>query len=239
MKREDLSNNINNMIKMEMYDYINKHINHISKTICFHNGLQRRIAAIAKIFGFKSIVEYEILDSKMYNKYIDVVWLDKNENIVYAIEIDSSLKTGSIKKLNYIKAENKIWVLYCNNIYNSNFDDLMNKYNKNNEIKIIYLGALRQYLKHKFKVNYNKTENNLIDNLLENIEKIHTTELGIIRIKKNLGLKTDNVVNWCKKKTKDADKITKNGKNWYVYIGNTVITINAKSYTIITAHKRN
>jgi hypothetical protein len=76
-----------------------------------------------------------------------------------------------------------------------------------------------------------------VNDLLTNIDKIHTTELGIIRIKKNLELKTDDVVNWCKKKIKNADEIIKNGKNWYVFIGNNVITINAKSYTIITAHK--
>jgi intein-encoded DNA endonuclease-like protein len=76
-----------------------------------------------------------------------------------------------------------------------------------------------------------------MNNLLTNVDKLHTTELGVIRIKKNLELKTDDVVNWCKKKTKNADEIVKNGKNWYVYAGDNVITINAKSYTIITAHK--
>ena len=45
----------------------------------------------------------------------------------------------------------------------------------------------------------------------------------------------NNVVNWCKNKIKNADKIIKNGKNWYVYNGNCIITINANSYTIITA----
>jgi intein-encoded DNA endonuclease-like protein len=77
-----------------------------------------------------------------------------------------------------------------------------------------------------------------MNDLLANIDKIHTTELGIIRIKKNIELKTNDVVNWCRKKTKNADKIIENGKNWYVYIADNVITINAKSYTIITAHKK-
>ena len=76
-----------------------------------------------------------------------------------------------------------------------------------------------------------------INNLLTNINKIHTTPLGIIRIKKNLKLETNDVVNWCKMKTKNAENIIRNGKNWYVYVGDNVITINAKSYTIITAHK--
>ena len=76
-------------------------------------------------------------------------------------------------------------------------------------------------------------------NLIENIDKINTTELGIIRIKDNLELETNDVVNWCKDKIKIADTIIKKGKNWYVHNGNITITVNANSYTIITAHKMN
>ena len=72
-----------------------------------------------------------------------------------------------------------------------------------------------------------------MNDLLTNVNKIHTTDLGIIRIKKNLDLETNDVVGWCKNKIKNADKIIKNGKNWYVYKGNAIITINANSYTII------
>jgi hypothetical protein len=76
-----------------------------------------------------------------------------------------------------------------------------------------------------------------VNDLLVNLDKIRTTTLGIIRIKKNLELETNDIVNYCKKKTKNANNIVKNGKNWYVYTGDIVITINANSYTIITAHK--
>jgi hypothetical protein len=75
------------------------------------------------------------------------------------------------------------------------------------------------------------------NDLTNNIDKIHTTELGIERIKRNLGLETDDVVNWCKQKVKQSEKIVRKGKNWYVYADHSVITINAHSYTIITAHK--
>ena len=74
--------------------------------------------------------------------------------------------------------------------------------------------------------------------IIENINKIHTTELGKIRIKKNLELETDDVVKWCKNNVKNADNIIKKGKNWYVYKDDVIITINANSYTIITAHKK-
>ena len=75
-----------------------------------------------------------------------------------------------------------------------------------------------------------------MNDLLTNLNKIHTTDLGIIRIKKNLDLETNGIVGWCKNKIKNAEKIIRNGKNWYVYKGNAIITINANSYTIITAH---
>ena len=73
--------------------------------------------------------------------------------------------------------------------------------------------------------------------LLENIDKIHTTKLGIERIKKNLKLNTNNVVEYCKRIILDKKtKIIKKGKNYYCIIDNIIITVNSYSYTIITAH---
>jgi len=76
------------------------------------------------------------------------------------------------------------------------------------------------------------------NDLLENFEKIHTTELGVLRIRRNLELNTNDVVGWCKQKIKRADDIQKKGKNWYISLDDCVITINANSFTIITAHKK-
>lgn len=74
--------------------------------------------------------------------------------------------------------------------------------------------------------------------LIQNIEKLHTTELGTDRIKRNLDLDSPDVVSWCKQKIIQSEEIIRKGKNWYVYTGSAVITVNAHSYTIITAHKR-
>ncbi len=75
------------------------------------------------------------------------------------------------------------------------------------------------------------------ETLLSNIDKVHTTEMGIERIKKNLKLTTNDVVDYCKKKVLDKNcNIYKQGKNWYCEIDNIKITINSYSYTIITAH---
>jgi len=74
--------------------------------------------------------------------------------------------------------------------------------------------------------------------LISNLDKIRTTELGKERVKRNLCLETNDVVGWCAQKIQDANSnIFRKGKNWYVSINNCVITINAHSYTIITAHK--
>jgi len=82
----------------------------------------------------------------------------------------------------------------------------------------------------------NETCSNL--ELLNHLDRLHTTELGIIRIKKNLSLDTDDVVTWCRDKIGSAHAmITRRGKNWYVDVDDLIITVNARSYTIITAHR--
>ncbi len=74
--------------------------------------------------------------------------------------------------------------------------------------------------------------------LLDNISKVHTTEMGIDRIKKNLHIDVDDVVEYCKNKIlAETCNIYKQGKNWYCETDHIRITINSYSYTIITAHK--
>ena len=74
--------------------------------------------------------------------------------------------------------------------------------------------------------------------LIDNIDKIHSTELGFIRIKKNLSLDDIDILSYIKNIIKDDDSfVCKNGKNYYVKYQNIIITINSYSYTIITAHK--
>lgn len=73
--------------------------------------------------------------------------------------------------------------------------------------------------------------------LLDNIDKIHTTEMGVTRIQRNLGI-SDEPVGYCiSKLKKDSSIVTKEGKNYYVSVDDCIITINSSSFTIITAHK--
>jgi hypothetical protein len=75
--------------------------------------------------------------------------------------------------------------------------------------------------------------------LLQDIERLHTTEQGAVRIRRNLALETEDPVSWCRQKILDRRAvITRKGKNWYIENGGCVITVNAGSLTIITAHRK-
>ena len=74
--------------------------------------------------------------------------------------------------------------------------------------------------------------------LLENLDKVHTTEMGVDRIKRNIEVDVDDIVAYCIEKIKQENAvIEKKGKNYYVSVDGIIITVNASSYTIITAHK--
>lgn len=78
-----------------------------------------------------------------------------------------------------------------------------------------------------------------MNDLIENIDKLHTTELGAMRIKRNLSLEAEDVVGWCRLKILDTSAIIeRKGKNWYANMEHCEITVNAHSYTIITAHRK-
>ena len=73
--------------------------------------------------------------------------------------------------------------------------------------------------------------------LLNNLDKIHTTKLGIERIKKNLNIHCDAIL-YCKDIIKsDSSAVQAVGKNYYIKNDDCVITVNKSSFTIITAHK--
>ena len=91
-------------------------------------------------------------------------------------------------------------------------------------------------------MDFNLQENHAMNQnelLIENIGRLHTTPMGIDRIKRNLKLDTDDAVSYCKDLILNPQcRITRQGKNWYCEIGKTMITVNAYSYTIITAHTK-
>lgn len=75
--------------------------------------------------------------------------------------------------------------------------------------------------------------------LLDALDRVHTTPMGMERIRKNLSLEAGvDPVGWCKEKILAADAITREGKNFYARWNDVVITVNAYSFTIITAHRK-
>lgn len=76
------------------------------------------------------------------------------------------------------------------------------------------------------------------EDLLYNLEKLHTTELGAKRMKENITAEVEDVVEWCREKIGRTDAvISGRGKNWYIKSGGYELTVNAGSLTIITVHK--
>lgn len=72
------------------------------------------------------------------------------------------------------------------------------------------------------------------------ITGLHTTPMGVERIRRNLGLGDSvDVVNFCRCLILEGfPQFERKGKNWYVTVSHVKFTVNAGSNTIITAHKK-
>ena len=76
------------------------------------------------------------------------------------------------------------------------------------------------------------------EELKQRIEHIDTTSLGYDRIKRNLQLQNDEPVEFFIKCIREnSSLVRKEGKNYYVYIRDIIITINSSTLNVITAHK--
>jgi len=77
-----------------------------------------------------------------------------------------------------------------------------------------------------------------MNELLTNIEKLQTPPLGQVRICRNLGWNVSDVVPVCRNMIlSPVADITRRGKNWYIASDDCMITVNATTFTIITAHR--
>lgn len=74
--------------------------------------------------------------------------------------------------------------------------------------------------------------------LMDHLAFLHTTELGKRRMQRNLSLDMEDMVHWCREQIIDPGAVIDHvGKNWYIEVKDCRITVNASSYTIITAHR--
>ncbi len=86
-------------------------------------------------------------------------------------------------------------------------------------------------------VLYGTPPSDAVSVLLANLDKLHTTELGEQRIKKNIGADIDDVVEWTKARIRSVNiRAAREGKNIQAEADGFRITINANSFTIITVH---
>ena len=70
------------------------------------------------------------------------------------------------------------------------------------------------------------------------LENLHTTTMGEDRIRRNAAPDEEDVIAWCKERiTAPEAVIERRGKNFYITSGGCTLTVNAGSYTVITAHK--
>ena len=106
-------------------------------------------------------------------------------------------------------------------------------------VERIYREMIAGFIKMEMKEFLKTNDLSNPEILLKNLEKIHTTPLGADRICRNLKLSDIDAVDFCKQKITSGEcKISRDGKNWYCEAGDIVITVNASSYTIITAHRK-
>lgn len=84
------------------------------------------------------------------------------------------------------------------------------------------------------------TKKHLFHNAILVVITMAYTLILIRTLPKNQWNPTNNVVSYCKDSILNPQcHIVRQGKNWYCEIGNTRITVNAYSYTIITTYERN
>lgn len=105
-----------------------------------HNLLQDRLVGLAVDFGLTGNKEYKLYVSE--NKSlgnIDVVWENDRLYPVVSIEIDSSARRKSIKKLLASKSYYKFWICYGK----KKFIQALNKYDYHRAITFIYLPKIK------------------------------------------------------------------------------------------------
>lgn len=75
------------------------------------------------------------------------------------------------------------------------------------------------------------------NDLRENIGRLHTTEMGAERIKRNIHLEASDAIRLCQTAVLTGNtQVERTGKNWYITVNSFKLTVNAHSCTVITAH---
>jgi hypothetical protein len=69
-------------------------------------------------------------------------------------------------------------------------------------------------------------------------KNLHTTTLGVERCQRNLNINSDVIILCRNIILNNNSEVIVQGKNHYVSLEDTILTINTKSFTLITAHRK-
>lgn len=71
------------------------------------------------------------------------------------------------------------------------------------------------------------------------LTNLHTTPRGEERIRRNVSPNAEDLIAWCRARITAPDAVVdRRGKNFYITSGGCTLTVNARSHTVITAHRR-
>lgn len=239
---EKLCDRIEDIISADSAADIQKHLSALMKetVAVFHKvketiSIQKKAVTGAAITGtFEEM--YSNWRNKMYlaaesgNRhlaYMSLISLNSMFSEIYS-EVD-------IEKYDVLKGYDSQDLYQTAKAYDDTLNEYLNEYRKAG-IPVKRYSDIDDFVRDYCLLS--ETSKTFENDLLNNLNKLHTTESGIERIKRNMSLDTEDVVDWCKAKISSANAVMiRNGKNWYVNADSCIITVNAHSYTIITVHK--
>lgn len=101
--------------------------------------LESKLCTIANKFGFMGQMKYPVKytdpKGRIRHGWISVAWLDEDDNVVLALEVNNMVRARSLIKLNTIVADNKLWIYYGKQT--RKFDVALKLYNGDNSIEVV------------------------------------------------------------------------------------------------------
>jgi hypothetical protein len=100
-------------IETRLFDSFLETLKQSTSRLESHNLLKKKIVDLASSFGLRAVKEYLLEERRDDGRrqFTDVVWLC-NSTPIAAFEVDSSLRTKSLRKLLAIPAEFRFWIYY-------------------------------------------------------------------------------------------------------------------------------
>lgn len=114
-----------------------------STKVSFHEALQDSLCALGRQLGYSVTTEYLLPIPNERNGRIDVAWFDGGF-VKLVLEIDSSAKRKSLRKLDLARAENKVWV-YCGRPFR--LHSVLNEIETETRVNVINLGHVARELR--------------------------------------------------------------------------------------------